>query len=100
VGEIEKVRTSLLRCSIKTCSETSSVKIEVVPPAAPYEPPLMCVVDGFSLERRNRAWDPPWSQTMYRGIGFRSASRSWIGKQSEREGEKVDDEQLNSDRDS
>jgi hypothetical protein len=37
---------------------------------------------------------------MYRGIGFRSASRSWIGKQSEREGEKVDDEQLNSDRDS
>jgi hypothetical protein len=46
---------------------------------------LMCVVDGFNLLSKNRAWDPPWSHTMYRGIGFLSASNScasWTGASS------------------
>lgn len=72
--------TKRLRCSMNTCKLTSSVKMACpAPPAwpAPYIPADMCVVDGFSFERRKRAWLPPWSQTIYRGMGKRSVSRSW-----------------------
>jgi hypothetical protein len=64
---------------MNTCKLTSSVKIAapVEPGAEPYILDDVCVVDGLSLESKNRAWLPPWSQTMYRGIGKRSASRSW-----------------------
>ena len=37
-----------------------------------------CVVEGFDLDNKNRAWLLPWSQTMYLGsTGNRSTSRSW-----------------------
>lgn len=71
--------TSRLRCSMNTCKLTSSVKI-AWPVAAPAELPYMlvdiCVVDGLSLDNKKRACEPPWSQTMYRGIGKRSTRRS------------------------
>jgi hypothetical protein len=64
---------------MNTCRLTSSVKIAwpAPAPAVPYMLALMCVVLGFSLLSKNRACEPPWSQTMYRGIGNRSTSRSF-----------------------
>ena len=65
---------------MKTCKLTSSVKIAWPVPALaalPYMLADMCVVDGLSFESRNRACEPPWSQTMYRGIGKRSTRRSY-----------------------
>ena len=64
---------------MKTCKLTSSVKIACPAPApdgVPYMLADMCVVDGLSFDSKKRACEPPWSQTMYRGIGNRSASRS------------------------
>lgn len=59
--------TKRLRCSMKTCMLTSSVKIACPfpgPPVAPYALlPDMCVVDGFSLDSKKRACEPPWSHT-------------------------------------
>ena len=65
---------------MNTCKLTSSVKMAWPAPApdgVPYMLADMWVVDGFSFESRNRACDPPWSQTMYRGMGKRSARRSY-----------------------
>ena len=73
-------RTKRFKCSMKTCKLTSSVKIAWPVPALaalPYMLADMCVVDGLSFESRKRACEPPWSQTMYRGIGKRSTRRSY-----------------------
>lgn len=66
---------------MNTCKLTSSVKI-AWPASAGPEPYIlvdMCVVDGFNLLNRKRAWLPPWSHTTYRGIGNRSANKSCNG---------------------
>ena len=70
--------TKRFRCSMNTCKLTSSVKMACpfAPGALPYMLVDIWVVDGLSLERRKRAWLPPWSQTMYRGMGNLSAKRS------------------------
>ena len=69
----EEGRTKRFKCSMKTCKLTSSVKIAWPVPALaalPYMLADMCVVDGLSFESRKRACEPPWSQTMYRGMGM------------------------------
>jgi hypothetical protein len=37
----------------------------------------VCVVDGFSLDSRKRACEPPALVTMKRGSGKRSWIRAW-----------------------
>lgn len=59
--------TNLFKCSMNTCKLTSSVKIAcpaAAPPVDPYIVADIWVVDGFSFDSKNRAWLPPWSQTM------------------------------------
>jgi hypothetical protein len=46
----------------------------------PYAPDV-CVVDGFSLDSRNLACEPPAFVTMKRGSGKRSWMSAW-GRQS------------------
>lgn len=62
---------------MKVCKDTSSVKMVCAfcAPTPPYAP-VVCVVEGLSLERRNLACDPPASQTIKRGSGNLSVMRS------------------------
>lgn len=66
---------------MKVCKETSSVKIvcAVCAPTPPYAP-VVCVVDGLSLDNKKRAWEPPASQTMKRGKGNRSVIKSYFSQ--------------------
>ena len=64
--------TNFIRWSMNVCKETSSVNMvwadcAVVPYAL-----VVCVVDGLSLDNKNRACEPPASQIMNRGNGKRS----------------------------
>lgn len=52
---------SFIRCSMKTLSDTSSVRTR---PLLFMVSPVMWVTLGFSLAIRNRAWLLPWSHTM------------------------------------
>lgn len=63
---------------MKTCSETSSVKIT----SAPAAWSVVCVTEGLSLERRKRPCEPFWSHSMYlrgeragKGAGIREEER-------------------------
>ena len=74
--------TYFIRCSMKVCKDTSSVNMVCAfcAPTPPYAP-VVWVVEGFSLDNRNRACEPPASQTMNRGRGKRSVMRSchhWV----------------------
>lgn len=64
---------------MNVCNETSSVKIVCadVAPVPPYGPEV-CVVEGLSFDNRNRACDPPASQTINRGSGKRSVIKSYV----------------------
>jgi len=55
--KVQDCTANLMRCSIKTFNETSSVM--TVEASAPKPVWVLCVVDGLTLEVRNRAWDPP-----------------------------------------
>lgn len=67
-----------IKWSINVCRDTSSVKMvwAEVAPTPPYAP-VVWVVDGFSLDSRNLAWEPPASQIMNLGSGNRSVIRSY-----------------------
>lgn len=69
--------TYFIRWSMNVCRDTSSVKMvcAVWAPTPPYAP-VVCVVEGFSLDSKKRACEPPASQTMNRGRGNRSVIRS------------------------
>ena len=58
VVAVAKTRTNRFKCSINTCKLTSSVKMAcplLGPGPEPYMLVDMCVVEGFSFERRKRA---------------------------------------------
>jgi len=59
---------NLMRCSTKTCRETSSVRIMLPPKSW-----LVCVREGFTLEVKNRSCEPPALVVMYLGTGKRPA---------------------------
>ena len=64
--------TYFIRESINVCKDTSSVKIVWADcDALPYAL-VVCVVDGLSLDSRNRACEPPASHIINRGSGNRS----------------------------
>ena len=70
-------RTYFIKCSMKVCKLTSSVKIVCAFCGTPPQAALWCVVLGLSLLNKKRAWDPPASHTMKRGSGNRSPIRSY-----------------------
>ena len=69
--------TYFIKWSMKVCSDTSSVKIVCAERDVPPYVLVVCVVDGLSLESRNRAWEPLASQIIKRGNGNRSCTSSY-----------------------
>ena len=55
---------SFIKCSIKNCKLTSSVKT-----AVPAPPSVLCLTLGFNFAIKNLASDLCWSHTIYLGTG-------------------------------
>ena len=62
---------------MKVCKDTSSVKMVCAERDVPPYVLVVCVVEGLSLESRNRACEPLASQMIKRGNGNRSCTSSY-----------------------
>jgi len=56
-NQVELETASFLRWSINTCKLTSSVRMGAPAPSAPQPYVVLWVWEGFTLERRNRAYE-------------------------------------------